>query len=256
MEHLAGVLDRAREVGVRYLVCNGSCEEDWPAVLALARRYPQVVPCFGLHPWYVRERTANWREGLESFLDAVPSGVGEFGLDRWIKDPDETGQREVFLAQWEIARRRNRPAMIHCLHAWGPFLEILRSQDPLPAGMLIHAFTGPAELIPELTAMNAYISFTGGVLGPRRRKGREALARVPIDRLMLETDAPDFLPPDPYCPYRLTDSEGKARNEPANLPAILRGVAELLGRPAEDLAEILWANGRRFLGYLNGFSIE
>src|SRR5258706_15363205 len=79
------LIAEARKVGVRKMVVNGSCEEDWPQVLALAKKFPEVIPSFGYHPWYVKERTADWQKTLVNFLDGTPSAVGEIGLDRWIK---------------------------------------------------------------------------------------------------------------------------------------------------------------------------
>src|SRR5512146_2502705 len=79
---LAGVLQRAGEAGIGRMVCNGTCEEDWPRVLELSERHRAVVPCFGLHPWFVSARSKAWRDTLEQYLDKVPSAVGEIGLDR------------------------------------------------------------------------------------------------------------------------------------------------------------------------------
>ncbi len=102
------------------MVVNGSCEEDWPEVLKLAREFPQVLPSFGYHPWYVKERTPQWQAELARFLDSVPSAVGEIGLDRWIKDCDLALQEEMFVFQLRLAAERGLPVSIHCLQAWGP----------------------------------------------------------------------------------------------------------------------------------------
>src|SRR3954470_17515607 len=88
-ERLAGNLDRlikdSKEEGIGKMVVNGSCEEDWERVLGLARKFPEiVVPSFGYHPWYVKERSTEWQERLLQLLSEVTSGVGEIGLDRWI----------------------------------------------------------------------------------------------------------------------------------------------------------------------------
>ena len=96
----------ARAEGVARMVVNGSCDEDWPHVLALARRFPEVIPSFGYHPWYVGERTPAWRENLVGALDAVPSAIGEIGLDRWIENYDLPAQEEVFLWQLRLAVAR------------------------------------------------------------------------------------------------------------------------------------------------------
>src|SRR5690242_14645798 len=94
--HREVVLAAVQQAGVARMVVNGSCEEDWPAVLALAQCCPGVMASFGYHPWYVKERTAGWQEALIRFLEQVPSGVGEIGLDHWMKDYDLPQQEEVF----------------------------------------------------------------------------------------------------------------------------------------------------------------
>jgi TatD DNase family protein len=237
---LEAVFTRAKNMGVEKFVCNGTCETDWPAVAELAENHPQVIPCFGLHPWYVKDRSADWLGRLETFLDHMPGGVGEIGLDRWIEDRDDEAQEEVFRAQLDLARKKRRPVMIHCLRAWGRLMEILREEKPLTAGMLIHAYGGPAELVAELTAMGAYISFAGTVLEPKRSRTLAAMMVVPRDRLLLETDAPDLSPPKEFC---LNEN----RNEPGNLRAILTGVSAILNENEMELAESLWQNGQRFL---------
>ncbi|MGE5611304.1 MAG: TatD family hydrolase [Bacillota bacterium] len=245
---LPAVLDRARAGGVRRLVCNGTSEADWPRVAELAKAHPQVVACFGLHPWYAAGRSGRWLENLKQFLDAMPSGVGEIGLDRWIEPRDESAQEEVFRAQLGLARERGRPVMIHCLWAWGWLMDVLEDEEPLGAGMLIHAYGGSVDLIKPLAARGAYFSFAGNVLEERKAKGREALRAVPLDRLLVETDSPDMLPPGAYRRFSIRAADGKEYNEPGNLPEVLRGIAQVRGESEERLAEVIWGNAERLLG--------
>jgi TatD DNase family protein len=244
---LAGVLRQAAVVGVRHFVCNGSSEEDWLSVEMLAREHSAIIPCFGLHPWYVRSRSPDWSSHLEAFLARTHSGVGEIGLDRWIEPRDEPAQEEVFRIQLALARQWRRPVMIHCLRAWGWLIEVLDSESLLPAGFMIHAYGGAPELIPPLVKKGAYFSFAGSVLHDRKLRQRESLRRVPPERLLLETDAPDLLPPETHRPFELHDPEGNEKNHPANLGAILAGIAQILKVPADALAQRIWENSRRFL---------
>src|SRR5690349_10192292 len=93
----AALLATAEREGVARMVVNGSCEQDWPQVLELAQRFPRrILPSFGYHPWYVKERTQDWQQALQRCLDAVPSAIGEIGLDRWIENYDLPQQEEVF----------------------------------------------------------------------------------------------------------------------------------------------------------------
>jgi Tat protein secretion system quality control protein TatD with DNase activity len=116
---LEGVLAECRNAGIARLVVNGSREADWPRVRALAKQHPIVLPSFGYHPWYVGGRTDRWLDELQRHLDAVPSAVGEVGLDRWMENPDVPLQEELFRAQLRVAAARNLPVSIHCLRAWG-----------------------------------------------------------------------------------------------------------------------------------------
>src|SRR5262245_4135607 len=190
------LLTAAAKEGVVKMVVNGSCEEDWPKVLDLARRHSEVIPSFGYHPWYVKERSRDWQKKLVKLLDEVPSAVGEIGLDRWIEDYDTPQQEEVFIWQLRLAAERNLPVSIHCLKAWGRLLEILQSEPRPKCGLVLHSFGGPKEMIPALAKLGAYFSFPGYFAQERKLKQREAFRAVPADRLLIETDAPDQLLPE------------------------------------------------------------
>ncbi len=141
---------------VQKMVVNGASESDWDAVLDLARTHREVVPAFGYHPWYVKERSREWRDRLLRCLDSSRASIGEIGLDRWIRDGDLPLQEEMFTAQMQIAAERNLPASIHCLQAWGRLLDLLR-QGPRPrCGFVLHSFGGPQEMIGELAKLGAY----------------------------------------------------------------------------------------------------
>jgi len=232
---LPGLLEQARQAGIARWACCGTAEADWPAVLRLAKAHPGVIPCFGLHPWHVGGRSAAWTRALEEILRTCPSGVGEIGLDRRAAPRDDAQQEEALLAQLDLARRLRRPAVIHCLRAWGRLLDLLSGFGTLPAGLMLHAFGGPREAIDPLASRGAYFSFCAAALSPRGRATRAALEAVPLDRLLLETDAPDF-PPDPA---------GRAVNEPGNLALLLDRAAAIRRLDPEALAAATWENACR-----------
>jgi len=246
--HVPGVMARAAAAGVRWIICNGTHENDWAQTAEIARAYAGVVPCFGLHPWFVCERSAGWLERLEEHLLAVPSGVGEIGLDRWHEPRDEATQELVFRQQLELARRLGRPVVIHCLRAWGWLMDVLRDTGAPSAGMLLHAYGGPPDLIRPLASMGGYFSFAGDVLEERRKKKRASLLAVPLDRLLIETDAPAMLPPEGARPHVVLGDEGEIWNEPANLPAIAEGISGLLGLSSGELAAVTCENAQRLFG--------
>ena len=246
---LPEVMAAAERVGVVRMVVNGSREEDWPQVLALARKYPQVIPSFGCHPWYVKERTADWQTTLQQCLDAVPSAIGEIGLDRWIKDHDLPQQEEVFAWQLHLAAERDLPVSIHCLQAWGRLLELLQAGPRPQRGFLLHSYGGPQEMVAPLARLGAYFSIPGYFAHERKTRQRETFRHVPPDRLLIETDAPDQLLPDERNRHPLTDAgSGKAINHPANLGAVYEFVAELVGDPIGMLAARVEENFLRLFG--------
>jgi TatD DNase family protein len=232
------LLATARAGGVARMVVNGSCEADWPEVAAIARRFPEVQPSFGCHPWHLQGRSPQWRENLSRLLDETPGAVlGEIGLDRWKPGLAYEGQEEVFAAQLRLAAERNLPASIHCLQAWGRLHELLREGSRPARGFLLHSYGGPAEMIAPLAKLGAHFSFPGYYLHERKARQRETFKQVPPDRLLIETDAPDQLPPTAAQAHPLTDpATGQAINHPANLGAIYRGLAAWLGEPVESLA--------------------
>ncbi len=244
--HLSAILDT---LDLRGAVVNGTREDDWPAVAALASGHAWVLPSFGLHPWHAPQRSPQWLDALRRQLHAHPrAGVGEIGLDRWITGHDLDDQRCVFTAQLEIAAAENRPATIHCIRAWGALWEIIR-EHPLPArGFLLHAYGGPAEMIDGFVARGAYFSFSPYFLHQRKHAQRDTFRQIPPERLLVETDAPDLRPPDERNPHPLHDTEGHPINHPANIAVAYRGLADLLGRDAPALQHLVAENFARLFG--------
>jgi len=246
------IIAEARGAGVARMVVNGSTEADWPVVAALARRFPElVVPAFGLHPWHVSKRTPAWRTTWENLLREFPgAAVGEVGLDRWIPDYDWDDQVAVFLEQWRVAVATDRPVEVHCLKAFG-HLEVLLRDEPKPArGWILHSYGGPAEMVPGFVKLGASFSFSGYFLHPRKIEDRSAVFRaVPLERLLIETDAPDMAPPEGRRRFPCPAGEsGKPENHPGNLASVAAGLAEILGMTPEALGELTTANARRMFG--------
>lgn len=262
------LIDAARAVGVERMVVNGSCEEDWPVVAMLAERFPEVIPGFGYHPWYLGERTPAWREALIGWLDRTPGAVvGEIGVDRWMLEnpdrwrryrqgttpfagdpPDWALQESMWVDQLELAAARGLPVTIHCLRAFGRLLEVLANGPRPGPGFLLHSYGGPVELVDRFAELGGYFGFPGSALDPRRQRQQEVFRRIPIERLLVETDAPDQMPPESHRPSVLTGPSGSLLNVPANLPAIHAGLAELTGRSLESLTGQLAENFHRFFG--------
>lgn len=239
-------------LGLQESVVNGSSQADWPQVLNLAKEIPWVIPSLGLHPWDVGNRGAHWYDDLRMLLLETPGAqVGEIGLDRWMLDrakPDDprlTGlrrasideQTEIFSQQFELSVELDRIPSIHCLDAYGTLLECLRSLSTTRRGFLLHSYNGSAEMVASFDELGAYFSFNGAFLDPKRTKVHEAFRQVPIERLLVETDAPAMAPPKAWRKFELPNAEGDATvNHPANIQAVYEGLSGLLGMPVEELA--------------------
>ena len=250
-----------RDIGLSRAVVNGASETDWPDVAALARRHEFVLPSFGLHPWDAGNRTPRWLDVLRAALDAHPRGsahVGEIGLDRWMLDgarPDDPRlaglrrapldeQTEIFRAQLALAAERNLAASIHCVDAHGALLDALET-TPLPArGILLHAYTGSAEMLPRLVKLGAYFSFNGKFLAEKQQRRRDTFLRVPLDRLLVETDAPALPPPKKYRAREFPAPDDQL-NHPANIAATYAALSELRALPLETLAAAVAKNFAR-----------
>lgn len=227
-------LGRATSAGVERMVCCGTKSGDWQTVLQLAEQFPQITPMIGIHPWFVSRQ---WKENfqtLEALLREHPkAGIGEVGLDFQKHFINCVEQESCFAAHLDLAREMNRPVVVHCVQAWGRLVDLLR-EHPAPR-VLLHAFGGAAELIPELIKLNCWFSFCGSVTNPNAKRVRASAVAVPDDRLLLETDSPDFTPPGCQPP-----------NEPANLLQVAKIVAELRGISPDKLADLTFANATRF----------
>lgn len=246
------------------MVVNGSCEADWPAVLALARTYPQVLPSFGYHPWYVHDRSPDWQRVLVSLLDQVPAAVGEIGLDRWKPGLGYADQEEVFGAQLRLAAERNLPVSIHCLRAWGRLWQLLRDHPRPARGLLLHSYGGSPELVEPLARLGAYFGLPGYFARARKERQRYVFKQVPPDRLLIETDAPDQPLPsaaetlpewqglfEPAKVYALASpTEHRPINHPANVRAVYEWAALWLGEPLPALAARVEENFLRLFGGL------
>lgn len=232
--HLDQIVGALRAAGISRWVVNATCEADWPAVARLAEDYAEVVPCFGLHPWKVKQRSEQWRKHLRQYLERFANaGVGEIGLDKWIRGHDLKDQSGVLRDQLEMAVEYDRPAMIHCLRCFGTLRNLLvdlRSARGFPGDLryLLHSYGGPKEMVEEFAQLGGYFSFSGYFLEPRKTDTRKAFAEVPIDRLLIESDAPDMLLPiDLQAISLAADTDGTRLNHPANVPVIYRELAKL-----------------------------
>ncbi|MDF1813226.1 MAG: TatD family hydrolase [Verrucomicrobiales bacterium] len=238
---LEQVIGEAMDRGIDTFVVNGTSEKDWDRVADLARNHRQIIPFFGLHPWFVADRSVDWLQRLTVFLDEFPdAGVGEIGLDRWIKNHDIDQQMPVFESQWQLANEKGRPICVHCLQAWGHLEQCLRS---LPGkNFLLHSYSGSREMVPVFSKLGGYFSISGYFLKPEKSAKLEIFDSVSDDRLLLETDAPEMgLPPEQNL------YPGENFNHPANLTVVYEAVARRIGMSKSELSSLVEKNFRNWL---------
>lgn len=250
--HLPQVFARAAAAGVARIHVDATCEADWPAVAALADAQPgATLVSFGLHPWFIRDRSARWLQNLRDVLAARPAGIGEIGLDARLEDGLDSDREAVFRAQLELSHELALPASLHCRDAWEPMLKILLAAPPHPAGLLIHAYSGPPDALPALAEKNVHVSFGGTLTRPKNVRARENAARVPAGRFLLESDAPDLPPTLPAgAEKHLVGEDGKLLSEPAYVPWVGQIVAEVRGTTSGAIAAETTATARRLFAKL------
>lgn len=250
---LLDALDEVRgcywQIGLRKAVLVGTSPRDWQAVRQLAESDKRFIPAIGLHPWQVNDVAAGWQEQMRQQLDEGVTIIGEIGLDQWMTGHDIAAQLAAFRWQFTLAADRDLPTSIHCLKAHEPLLRTLRHISCPQRGFALHAYNGPPETIPELLNLGAYFSVNGGQLKPNAKRIHELIRLVPEDRLLIETDAPDFLPPKAQQAFLLRaerDERKSSLNHPANLKTGYQAVADARGCPVEELAKIVEANFTRY----------
>jgi TatD DNase family protein len=234
------IVDRAAAVGVQAVVtiADDLRAAQWAA--AAAQWDPRVYAAVALHP--TRANTLDGPakavlEGLATHPRVV--AVGETGIDLYwpglldgCAEPAE--QREAFAWHIDLAKRTGKPLMIHNRNADADVLDLLRSEGA-PETVILHCFSSGPEMARACIDSGWYLSLSGTISFRNAAQLREAAALIPADQLLVETDAP-FLTPHPYR---------GAPNEPYCLPYTVRALADLLGRPAGELARATSANARR-----------
>jgi TatD DNase family protein len=234
------VISRALAAGIDTIVNVGFNRETIPTTMALAERYPFIYAVVGWHPTDAihmdLETDLAWIEQLCSHPKVV--AIGEIGLDYyWDTSPKEI-QHTVFREQIRLARRMNKPIVIHNREAHEDILRLLKEEKASEVGGIMHCFSGSWETAKQCLDLNFHISFGGPVTFKNARVPKEVLERVPLDRLLLETDAP-YLAPHPH--------RGQ-RNESAYVRLVAEIAAEIKGLSLEEIAIITSENGRRCLG--------
>jgi len=236
-EDLDAVLDRARAAGVRGMVTIGTDRETNRAVVALARRLPDMWATVGIHPHDAALATDADFDEMERLARTEPKVVafGEMGLDFFRNLSPPGVQDAVFRRQIRLARAVGKPLVIHCRDAHKETLDVLAGEGARDIGGVMHCFSGDVEIARHCLDLGLFISLAGPVTYKNARALPDVARFVPEDRLVVETDCP-YLPPTPH--------RGK-RNEPAYVKLTADFVAGLRSVDPEALGHTLTANAAR-----------
>lgn len=198
------------------------------ASLKLARSYPFVFASCGVHPHDAKTFTVEAERRLEGLLRSGAVAVGECGLDFYRDLSPRDAQVWAFRAQLQLAKKLDLPVILHERAAWETFLPVLREERPLRG--VVHAFGGDAARAQEIVALGLHVGVGGPLTYPKNDRLRTAVARIPLERVLVETDAP-YLPPEPF--------RGE-RNDPSKVSLVAQKLALVLHRPLEEVADATW----------------
>ena len=221
--------------GICRIVNVGADLQGCRDAVALAAAYPYIYAGVGIHPECVNDTPDEALNEVETLLDAPKVvAVGEIGLDYHFEDnaPREV-QREWFAKQLALANRRGFPVIVHDRDAHGDTMELLCKHRPKG---VVHCFSGSVEMMREVVRLGMYIGLGGAVTFKNARVPVEVAAAVPLDHLLLETDAP-YMAPEPY--------RGR-RNDSRYVFRMAEAIAQVKGLTAEEVGRITMENGKRF----------
>jgi TatD DNase family protein len=231
----------ARTVGVCAIVVPAVDANSFAAVRDCCARHDACFPAYGIHPLFVDRAGEPDLATLRDWLIRESGGahpavaVGEIGLDFFVAGFDAVRQAHFFVEQLKIARELDLPVLLHVRRSVDQVLKCLR-RIKVPGG-IAHAFNGSRQQADEFIKLGFKLGFGGALTFPRALRIRELAATLPLDSIVLETDAPDMSP----------EFAGQARNTPGNLPRIAAVLARLRGIPPETLAQATSTNAKGVL---------
>ncbi|MFT5045332.1 MAG: TatD DNase family protein [Porticoccaceae bacterium] len=227
LEHIIDeVLTAARTANVVAQIVPSISARLWPRVKSLCGTHDDLFACYGLHPCFQDEHTVQHLDELATWIGREkPVALGECGLDYFMDNADKPFQQQLFAAQLALAREFNLPIVIHARSAVDDVIEMIKSAGHYKG--MIHSFNGSSQQATRLIDLGYKLSFGGAVTYDRATKLREMVASLPLDAIVLETDAPDQ-----------TDSTHAGQlNQPAYLSDVWKSISTLRGEDANSIAK-------------------
>jgi len=230
----------AQAAGVHTLVIPSIEHANFEPIKILCLKYPNCVAAYGIHPLYTDRAMPSDLDALRGFLSQTAVAVGEIGLDFFVENYNQTVQEFYFSEQLKLAHEFDLPVLLHSRRAVDRVLKYLRQIKV--RGGIAHAFNGSKQQAAEFIKLGFKLGFGGAMTYSRATRLRELATVLPLDSLVLETDAPD-IPPDFL--------ERGLPNKPEYLPRIAQTLAALRCIPLEEIAQVITANTRAVLPKLN-----
>jgi TatD DNase family protein len=225
---------RALAAGVSRQIVPAVDAAGWPKLKAVCAEFPGLFPAYGLHPMYLESHRPEHVRELRDWIERErPVAVGECGLDFFVEGLDAETQVFYFEGQLQLAREFDLPVVVHARRAVDAVIASIRKINGLRG--VVHSFSGSAEQAAQLYKLGFLLGIGGPVTYERANRLRSLVATMPLEQLLLETDAPD----QPGSAHR------GERNEPAYLPEVLDVIAGLRGVKREELAAATTANAER-----------
>lgn len=237
---LPDVLSRAREAGVRRVICPGYDLESSQSAVRLAARYPMISAAVGVHPHDAALFSHDAERAIRDLAveHKCVVAIGETGLDYYRDLSPRDVQQDAYRRHIRLATDLGLPLIVHSRDAQQDVLEILSHEGLPPRGVVMHCLPGDGEFARAVVELGCYVGIAGPVTFRNAQQLQDIVRDLPLDRLLLETDAP-YLAPHPY--------RGR-RNEPSYLPLIAATVAQVLGLSASQVTTASTANARRIFG--------
>lgn len=231
------IIERAKEAGLSLIMNPGASYESSVRAVELSEKYDMVYAAVGVHP----HDADTVDEMMLSLIKALARkkkvmAIGEIGLDYHYEYSPRDVQKKVFIDQIRLAKSLKLPIIIHDREANDDVMRILKEENAFETGVLMHCFSGSAELARQYVKLGAYLSIAGPLTFKNNRKTVEVVETVPLDRLFVETDSP-FLTPVPY--------RGK-RNEPAYVQYVADKIAEIKGLTYQEVVDATKENACNF----------
>lgn len=231
------VINRAKEAGLKYIMNPGADLETSLNAVKMAQKYDMVYAAVGVHPHDAKDMddmTLTMIKGLAK-KDKVMA-IGEIGLDYYYDNSPRDIQKKWFREQIRLAKEVRLPIIIHDRDANQDVMNILKEEDAFDNGVLMHCYSGSAELAKQYIKLGAYISIAGPLTFKNNVKTKEVVDAIPLERLLVETDAP-YLTPHPF--------RGK-RNEPSYVKYVVDKIAEIKGLTFDEVANATTENAKRY----------